>query len=204
MSSVLAREEVLVSDEFDLGDAVSDATNVLLVAPGVGDTADQLCCDVVSARGTVPEHVIGVTICGSPADMIETWRAQVDADPSLSCLAVDGVARSAGQMTAPAVGAATIEHVDASEPVRKLGEKIGEKLHGGAETTVCFDSITDLCESLGQEAAFEFLHVLCSRVRASGATGYYYIDRTVHDEETMTLYSTLFDAVVETGSDPTE
>jgi len=193
-----------VSDDFDLGPAVADAANVLLVAPGVGDTADRLCYDVVTADGSRPQHLIGVAIAGTPTETIQTWRDRLGPTPSVSCLAVDGVSRSAAGDVPSEVGAATIEYVDCSSPIRELGDRISAKLDESTETAVCFDSITDLQECVGQEAAFEFLHAIGSRIRTSDATGYYYIDRTVHDEATMTLYSTLFDAVVEVGSDHSE
>lgn len=193
-----------MSDDFDLGPAVADAANVLLVAPGVGDTADRLCYDVMTAEGPSLDHVISVSIGGSPETVASTWRDRLGTGPSLSCLAVGGVTRSAAQKAAPAVGGATIEHVDGSESIRTLGNRVAGKVRREEETAVCFDSITELQECLGQESTFEFLHALGSRIRAGGATGYFYIDRTVHDEEAMTLYSTLFDAVVEVGSDNAE
>jgi len=190
-----------VTDDFDLGPAVADASNVLVAAPGIGDTADRLCGDLATADGDVPEHVVSVTIAGSPEESVEAWRDRLGPGPSLSCLTINGVSRSAASATASSVGPATIEYLDSSESVQKLGRRIAAKLDAERETVVCFDSITELQECLGQEPTFEFLHALGSRVRAGDATGYYYIDRTVHDEETMTLYSTLFDAVVETGSE---
>jgi hypothetical protein len=193
-----------MSDDFDLGLAVADAANVLLVAPGVGDAADRLCCDVVTAGGSRPDELIGVEIAGSPAETIRTWRDKLGPGPSVSCLAVDGVSRSSSSDVPSGVGTATIEYVNCSSPVRELGERISAKLDESTETAVCFDSITDLQECVGQEATFGFLHAIGSRIRTSDATGYYHIDRTVHDEATMTLYSTLFDAVVEVGSDHSE
>jgi hypothetical protein len=190
-----------VSEDFDLGPAVADATNVLLVAPGVGDTADRLCCDVVTADGEIPEHVVGVTISDSPAQKVSTWRERLGPEPALSMLGIDGVTRSAATEQATATENTTIEYLDGSASIRELGERIATKIERETETAVCFDSVTDLQECMGRETAFEFLHVIGSRVRAGGATGYYYIDRTVHDEETMTLYSTLFDAAVEVGSE---
>lgn len=190
-----------VSENFDLGPAVADATNVLLVAPGVGDTADRLCGDVMTADGEAPEHVVGVTISDSPARKVSTWREQLGREPALSMLGIDGVTRSAATQTAPETEDAAIEYLDSDASIRELGERIATKIERDTETAVCFDSVTDLQECMGRETAFEFLHVIGSRVRAGGATGYYYVDRTVHDEETMTLYSTLFDAAVEVGSE---
>jgi len=189
-----------MTDAFDLGPAVDDAANVLLAAPGVGNGADRLCGDLATADGDVPEHVVTVTIAGSPIESAKEWRDRLGPGPSVSSLAIDGMTRSAAAQSAPAIGAATIEYIDSSDTVQELGRRIAAKLDDERETVVCFDSITDLQECLGQEPTFEFLHALGSQVRATGATGYYYIDRTLHDEETMTLYSTLFDAVVETGN----
>ena len=83
-----------MSEDFDLGPAVADATNVMLVAPGVGDTADQLCCDVMTAEGEIPEHVVGVSITDSPGQKVSTWRERLGPEPALSMLGIDGVTRA--------------------------------------------------------------------------------------------------------------
>ncbi|PSP92501.1 hypothetical protein BRC91_13205 [Halobacteriales archaeon QS_4_62_28] len=188
----------------DSGPAVDDASNVLLVAPGVGDTADQLCGRLLAAADPVPEHVILVTVTGSPPATFASWRDRLDPTPSFSTLAVDCLSRSAASERAQSDGTAPVEYVDSTTPVRELGERLSAHLSEAEETAVCFDSITAFQTCMDRETTFEFLHVLGSRIRDSGATGYYYIDRTVHDEETLTLYAALFDAVVETGTEQDE
>lgn len=195
---------VLVSDEFDLGPSVADATNVLLVASGVGTTADQLCCDVLSSGDTTPEHIVGVTITGSPTDQRERWRDELGHDTTYSFVSVDGVARSAAADTSAGTSAQsiTVEYVDSMMQPRELAEAITDQLEDGVETAVCFDSVTDLFECVDHETAFNFLHVLGSRIRTHGATGYFHIDSAVTTNETLSKYSTVFDAVVEFGTNP--
>lgn len=193
-----------MSSEFDAGPSVADATNVLLVAPTVDGTADRLCCDVLTSGRSQPDHVVGVTIAGSPSDHASQWLARLDEGVSYSFVTVDGVSRSAATETATGAGLReplTVERVDSVRPLRELGERIAGQIENGTDTAVYFDSVTDLLECVEREKAFNFLHALGSLIRSAGATSYFHIDSSVHDEETLTLISTLFDAVVEVGTD---
>lgn len=188
-----------MTEGFDGSSAVADASNVLVVTSALDDTHHQLCCDVLQAGETTPDRVVGVTIADSPGSKHSSWRTDVGAAPSYAFVSVNGASRSAAAQTATAdePDRPTVEHVDAVMPPDRFGMTIVDQIESGAQTAVCFDSITDLLEYVDRETAFKFLHALSSRVRAEGARAHFHIDGAAHGEETISLFSTLFDVVVE-------
>ncbi|WP_225333281.1 DUF835 domain-containing protein [Halomicrobium urmianum] len=188
-----------MTEDFDGSSAVADASNVLVVTPALDDAHDELCCDVLRAGETDPDRVVGVTIADSPESKHSTWRADVGTAPSYAFVSVNGASRSAAAQagTAGKLELSTVERVDDVTPLDSFGMTIVEQIESGPETAVCFDSITDLLEYVDRDTAFKFLHVLVSRVQAEGARAHFHIDSAAHDEETIALFSTLFDVVVE-------
>lgn len=181
---------------------LEDATNVLLVAPEVSQSVESLFSELLLSLESPPSRVIGVTMSKSPWDFLEPWRrAFPRGTASFSFVSANGVSRSvaadAGADDGPGTGS-DVTHVNDVTPVDAFGQTIANQLaEDGAETAVCFHSLTDLLEYVDEETAFDFLHVVLSRVRRSGARGIYHIDGSVHDEETIVKLSTPFDLVVE-------
>ena len=181
---------------------LEDATNVLLVAPEVSQSVESLFSELLLSLDEPPSHVVGVTMAKSPWDFLEPWRrAFPHGAASFSFVSANGVSRSvaaeAGGDSGSAAGS-DVTHVDDVTPVDEFGRTIVEELATPADgTAVCFHSLTDLLEYVDDETAFDFLHVVLSRVRRTGARGVFHIDGGVHDEETIVKLSTLFDLVVE-------
>jgi len=182
--------------------ALDDATNVLLVAPEVGQSVESLFSELLVSLESPPDHVVGVTMSKSPWDFLEPWRRSFPhGSASFSFVSTDGVARSTAADAGGAADAgpgSDVTHVDEVLPVEAFGQTVADEVaEHGAGTAVCFYSLTDLLEYVDVETAFDFLHVVLSRVRRNGARGVYHVDAGVHDPETVVKLSTLFDLVVE-------
>lgn len=188
---------------------LEDATNVLLVAPEVGQSVESLFAELLQSLETPPNHLVGVAMSKSPWDFLDPWRrAFPRGSASFSFVSANSVSRSvaAGTGAEDATPGSDVTQINDVTPVDAFGEAIADHLaEADAETALCFHSLTDLLEFVDDETAFDFLHVVLSRVRRSGARGVYHIDADVHDEETVVKLSTLFDLVVEfDGSDPVD
>jgi len=137
----------------------------------------------------------------SPWDFLEPWRRSFPrGSASFSFVSTDGVSRSvAAADTADDAGTGSdVTHVDDVLPVEAFGQTVADEVAAhGAGTAMCFYSLTDLLEYVDVETAFDFLHVVLSRVRRTGARGVYHIDADVHDPATVVKLSTLFDLVVQ-------
>ena len=185
---------------------LENATNVLLVAPEVSQSVESLFSELLLTLESPPSDVVGVTMSKSPWDFLEPWRRSFPRGAaSFSFVSANGISRSVAAEAGTDAGAGVgptngsdVTHVDDVTPVDAFGQTIADQLaEGGAETAVCFHSLTDLLEYVDDETAFDFLHVVLSRVRRNGARGIYHIDGGVHDEEIIVKLSTLFDLVVE-------
>lgn len=175
--------------------AIEGAEDVLVVAPSVGGVAEDACGEVLTA-GRPPERVLGVTIGCSPNDAVRNWRRHLPDTVDYAVVTVDGAARSVAAGSASVDPTVAVETVPDVEPLSRLGTTIADQLEDDRRTAVCLDSITDLIQYADRETVFRFLHALASKVRAADATGHYHLD-AAHDPETVAVFTTLFDAVVE-------
>jgi hypothetical protein len=119
----------------------------------------------------------------------------------------------AGEATRSAAGAASLDDgpsprittVSSPGDLTGLGIEISEQLEAwaddGNQTVVCFHTLTTLFQYVDLEPAFQFLHVLTSRVRIADARAHYHVDPAAHDERELNTMRTLFDAVVAPSDD---
>ncbi len=181
---------------------LDDATNVLLVAPEVGHSVETLFSELLLSLESPPDRVVGVTMSKSPWDFLEPWRRSFPTgSASFSFVSTNTVSRSVAADSGgdwSATAGSDVTRLDDVTPVDAFGKAIADQIgEDGERTAVCFHSLTDLLEFVDVETAFQFLHVVLSRVRQSGARGVFHIDAGVHDAETIVRLSTLFDLVVE-------
>jgi len=68
---------------------------------------------------------------------------------------------------------------------------------GVRDILLAFDTISALLMYLNPQTVFRFLHVLASRLRATGAVGLYVVEEGMHDDKTTTTLKQLFNGVIE-------
>jgi KaiC/GvpD/RAD55 family RecA-like ATPase len=68
---------------------------------------------------------------------------------------------------------------------------------GKREIVIVFDSLSSLLMYLNPQAVFRFLHVLASRVRASGGIAFYIVEEGMHDPKTTATLKQLFNGAIE-------
>jgi hypothetical protein len=94
----------------------------------------------------------------------------------------------------------TTEIVDPTDPMEiivSLSQQLETWMDGDTQLVVSMQTLTVLLEYIDFDTAFRYLHVLTSRIRAAGATGYFQMDSDIHDPETITTLEPLFDVIVE-------
>lgn len=182
---------------------LDDATNILLVAPEVSHSVETLFSELLLSVESTPEHVVGVTMSKSPWDFLEPWRRSFPrGEASFSFVSTNTVSRSvAADTSGETATESDVTRIDDVTPVTAFGRTIADQLddENSTETAICFHSLTDLLEYVEMETACNFLDIVLSQVRTNGARAVYHIDGDVHDEETITQLSMLFDLVVEFG-----
>lgn len=178
--------------------------NVLVVGPGVGDVTDELCARL--STGVHPtETALGVTVVQSPDDRRRRWERF----GSLDGIATDFVdiqsttrAASAHADTSSTVPPTSVQRVEDPTDLAAINRAITARLDAAdGTTTLCFHSLTDLLNYVETERALEFLHALAEAVTAAGAYAHYHLDVDAHDAETIELFGTVTDRVIELSRD---
>ena len=72
---------------------------------------------------------------------------------------------------------------------------------GTIPAVVSVQTLTVLLEYVDFNTAFRYLHVLIHRIRGAEALGYYQMDPSIHEAETINTLSVLFDVVVRPEAD---
>ncbi|MFP8956964.1 hypothetical protein ACLI4Y_09565 [Natrialbaceae archaeon A-CW3] len=182
-------------------------SSVLVVGPPMDASETVATVDAIQRAGTDGDddrHPLVVVSRAHTAEAIlEGWRDTVGTFPTdFGIVSIGEVTRSVATgtaaMTLPQASIFTV----GSEDVTGIGIAIGEALtHYGEDTTpvLWFESLTPLLEEKGLEMTFRFLHVTLEEIRQANATAYVHIDSSVHDEQTITTLTHLFDDVLEYG-----
>lgn len=188
-----------------LGEGVQ---NVLVLSPAMEERSEAVCADLLSVAPAIDRDVLFVTLAQSPDDRLGRWQSHADGTEheALAFVSTGETTRSAGTQAAPDGGPAPPVHtVPTPGDLTGLGIEISERLEAWAEddnqTLVCFHTVTTLLQYAEIQPAFQFFHVLASRVRIADARAHYHADPAAHDERTLNTMRTLFDAVVEWDED---
>lgn len=182
--------------------ALSEATNVLLLAPALGRAEADACADLLSLTPGPELDLLCVTFTDTPDERLNAWRTHADGSvpAKMSVVTVGDQTRSAA---VSANGTMPFVTHAVSEPANltKLGVRVTEQLADwdgdGNRTVLDFDSLTALLQYAPRNRVFQFMHVLRGRLDSNGATAHYHMDPSVHDDQTVNTFKSLMDAVVE-------
>lgn len=182
---------------------------VLVVAPGLGPATDTLCKGLL-AESKQDEHVLGITVGSSPERRLEHWRSHLDlATTTLEFIDIEAQTRSTAETATdsdvPASSREEVQIQQLEDPtdLAGLGRAIGDRIDElDGDLTICLDSLSDLLQYVEREAALQFLHTLSVQVMHSGATAHYHLDSTIHDSDTIDLFSTVTDRVYSADDEP--
>lgn len=188
---------------FDVLDR-SEATNLLVLS--YRDSPDAWLRNWQATVGDLPEEVgfvhVGVktrSTSAAPGSPIPTSLASTSSPspPSSSSPSPDS-----------GLGGTVVPLADAvSDPtdLARLGVCASEYMEAwegnDRETVVFLDSLTQLLEHVDLSRAFSFLHVLAGRIESVDGRGYYLLDPSAHDDESLGVVRELADAVVNVAPD---
>ena len=143
------------------------------------------------AQGSRP-HVIELSLAMTAADCRERWASDGATFPV--SLAVLEIGPSAG--AGPDVDDVPVKRVASPEDLTGIGIALTTALEswGSAdELLVRFDSVSVLLQYVDTATAFQFLHTVAGRLRSVGARSWFYLDPSLHDEQTMATMAAAFD-----------
>jgi hypothetical protein len=179
---------------------------VLLLAPSLDATTDEVCLDLLSLDDSSETNLLWVTYTRSPDSCVQDWLSHAGERPrNMRFVSVGETMRSAsaqaGGDATRRTGGETIETLSNPGDLTGLGIKLSEILKGwsqsDARTVACFDSLTALLQYADLQTVYKFLHVLTGRFEAADVTAHFHLDPEACDAQTVGTLTSLFDAVVE-------
>jgi hypothetical protein len=178
---------------------LSDVSNVLLLAPSLGNQGRTVCFNLLSQTPPSETNVLTITYTDTPSEWTTHWTNHVGISPVRGGIVSIGQGDSGVDDASWAVK--TIENpgdltgigIELSELLSGMGTAADEDEH----IVVCFNSVTSLLQYADLQRAFRFLHVVTGRVKTVGGVGHYHLDPEAHDKQTLATLKGLFDAVVE-------
>ncbi len=185
-------------------------SNVLYLAPALHGSAETGCGLLLSVGDAERAALLSVGTGRAPEAVLSTWREHVGDGPERAAFVLlGGSTRSAASVTsvddAVADGAVSVHSVADPGNLTDVGivtsSYLAEWDREGRSVVLCFRTLTTLLQYVRLETAFQFLHELTNRVRATDGVAHYHMDPSAHDERTVNTLVALFDAVAELDDD---
>lgn len=147
-------------------------------------------------------HVVSITLTASPEEHVRQWIDLVGDPPDR--LGVISVGATTPGRTSAGGWASTDDGVLYSV-VEEPGDLTGIQIHlreylrhipADARPVVYIDSLTVFLQYVDLDRLFRFLHHLIGHVKTIDGVVHTHVDPTAHDDQTRSVLTALFDAVV--------
>lgn len=195
---------VCADTSFDAG------TAILVRAPVTPEGAETYRRTLTATLPDPPGEmsVVAAIYTQSADEWLADWRTAVGELPAQSALidVGEGVRSTAAQssdahLATDPVSIITTESTDPAKLLFTLHEQLEQRAATGTQVVVSIESLTAFLDSVDQETAFRYLHLLIHKLRETGAIGYFHIDPSAHSHQTIDTISVLFDTVVDCPPD---
>lgn len=162
---------------------------------------------------TLPEAPGGLCVVAaiypqSVDEWLADWRSAVG-ELSAQCALVDvggevrstAVQSSENHLATDSVSIITTEPTDTAKLLFTLREQLSRFAATESKVIVSIETLTAFLESVDEETAVRYLHLLINQLRTTGAIGYFHIDPDAHSQQTFDTISALFDRDVDCAPD---
>jgi len=180
-----------VSSIEQVASRLGEASTVLVLRPEAAVHGDVRCRGAL-VGGLDDVELLGVSFSQPPSVWYDEWVDALGTEPA-----------AAAVITTPELAEGTlgdrdvdVETVASPSNLTGVGVRSTPYLSEWDNALVVVESLTVPLQYTDTQSVYKFLHVLTNRLQATGATGQFYLDPTVEDEQTVELLKTLFDAVV--------
>ena len=176
-----------------------DGETALLLAGPFEDAGTAACFEHLASDGEPPRRMLNVLFTRRPGHRVENWRHHVGDLPEQ--FVVLGSQEPASE--APDVD---VERLADPGDLTSTGVAITGQLAewpADGRTGFCLHSATAQLQYSGREQVYQFLHTLRAHLEEHGAVGHVHLNPDAHDDRTVDTFKTLFDTVLEPGSDGT-
>lgn len=190
----------------------SPPANTLLEATSSQDGAEADVYDVLDRPGET--NLLVLSYDDGPESWFHDWQTRVgDLPTEVGFVHVGVEMRSTATTSVDANlglgsdhGPLLIDVVSDPTDLSRLGVAMSEYLESwagnGRQTVVYLDSLTKLLEHVDSDRAYKFLHLLAGRVGSVDGRGYYRLDPSAHDDQSLAVVRELADSVVDLDASP--
>lgn len=202
--------DLIDQEDWTLPPELESSSNILVLGPLRGTAEDRCCLNLLSGFATDPQNILFITLTRTVDDRLETWRRHMESTPSMmTVLALGEQTRKSDVKETITLkdspGDISIESLADPSDLTRLGITLTEQLSAlpdeGGGSALCIHSLTSLLQYVDTRRLFRFLHILQKKVDTVGAVAHYHLDPDTHDQQTVSVFETLFETVVRTTED---
>ncbi|WP_416840349.1 hypothetical protein [Haloferax sp. DFSO52] len=189
-------------------DRLEDETNVLVVGPSESAMARAVCKRLMlptSPSAPTRQLVVSVdTSSDKQRQQLQTIRnSSVE-----SQVLIDAQSYSASNSVEEYDELVSVQTVTTPGDLRRIGilttKVLTEWADDAIPSAVCVHTLSALLDAVDDpERVFRFVHILHGRIRSADARGFFYLDPTRQDQQTVRTFFSLFDTILEFDSDGT-
>lgn len=202
-------EQSADSAQIQATEEVKTAANTLLLGPLQGEKIACSRYSLLMAATEDTEDVIVLTLSESPETVLNQWQTcEVSSPTRLRIVTLTentAMADDTDRTASEAENVVAVEQLSSPDDLTRLGITITQQLSEiDMDTTrVAFDfhSLTEVLQYVETERLFKFLHILLRKLESVNAYGQFQIDPKAHDQETVRIFLSLFDSLIEIDSD---
>jgi KaiC/GvpD/RAD55 family RecA-like ATPase len=178
---------------------VRPGSSVLVSGPAMTGK-DDLLLDLLADGVRDGEGTVGVTTGDRAADWIEALESRAPRVEDHQLGIID--CRAERDPAADSGSGVCVHHVGSPSDLTGMGIGVTEsfeRLHdaGIDDGRLGLSSLSTMLTYSDEETVFKFCHVLSSRLDAAGFLGFFTIDSSAHDDQTLQVIKQAFDGLVE-------
>jgi hypothetical protein len=175
-------------------------TNVLVLAPSLGEAKRSTCLSLLSAGDLAELDILRITYSASPQELVDEWMAEHDTLPGrMGIITVSDQAGLRGYDDTDLPERVFVTDANPND-ITGLGMRLNNYLTDVPEESqlvVCFDSLTELLQFADVQSAFKFLHMFAGQLRQVDAIGHFHLDPGAHDDQVISRLKPVFDDAVD-------
>lgn len=191
----------------NIGPYVEDAPTVLVLGEMFDEETKEACTDLLSRDPLEDTDVVKITDAQSVRSPVKTWNEHAEGNPKQ--LIVINVAEQAADVAAADLpDFVEVENANPGD-LTGLGIKLQRQLgdlqreEGPVHISVCFDALSTLLMYAETNVVYRFVRVVTQYFLAAGGTVHFHLDPSAYDQQTVQLFKSIMDTVVEVEPDGT-
>lgn len=185
----------------DSSGALREASNVLVLAPSIGDSGIDACTNLLLDATDRIDRLALVTVGSTPSAWHDRLADRASGPlPPVSYIDVKTLARSADTVEASSSDVpAPVATISSPADLLTLGKSVNSLLSDAAEdgerVGLCIHSISEMLQFVDREFLFKFLHAVSARVRSVDGVAFYHLDNQSPEEELQIMFAHLCETI---------